>query len=83
MTETPAETVPQLYRIGELAEKAGVSRQIVSTYCMYGLIAEKARTVGGQRLFDDSAIRRIQLIRDLKSRYTLRQIRETFIRDRL
>jgi MerR family Zn(II)-responsive transcriptional regulator of zntA len=82
MTEPP-EPRPSLYRIGDLARLAGVSRQVVSTYCMYGLIAETARTPGGQRLFDDSAVRRIRLIQDLKHRYTLRQIREIFIRDRL
>jgi len=71
-----------LYRIGELAEMAGVSRQIVSTYCMYGLVQEAARTPGGHRLFDASTARRIQLIRELKQRYTLGEIREIFIRDR-
>lgn len=80
--ETPPES-PGLYRIGALAEKAGVSRQVISTYCMYGLLAEKARTPGGQRLFDTSTVRRIRLIHDLKRRYTLREIREIFIRDRL
>ncbi len=72
-----------LYRIGDLAEMAGVSRQLVSTYCMYGLVQEADRTPGGHRLFDASAARRIQLIRELKKRYTLREIREIFIRDRL
>jgi len=72
----------RLYRIGELAEKAGVSRQVVSTYCMYGLISEADRTPGGQRLFDESVARRIQLIQDLKRRYTLREIGEIFMRDR-
>jgi DNA-binding transcriptional MerR regulator len=37
---------------------------------------------GGQRLFDDATVRRIQLIQDLKRRYTLREIREIFLRDR-
>jgi len=71
-----------LYRIGELAEMAGVSRQVVSTYCMYGLVQESARTPGGHRLFDESAARRIRLIQQLKKRYTLGEIREIFIRDR-
>ena len=72
----------RLYRIGELAEMAGVSRQVVSTYCMYGLVQESARTPGGQRLFDESSARRIRLIQQLKKRYTLGEIREIFIRDR-
>ena len=72
----------RLYRIGDLAEMAGVSRQVVSTYCMYGLIQEADRTPGGHRLFDESTARRIQLIQKLKGRYTLGEIREIFIRDR-
>jgi len=72
----------RLLRIGELAKEAGVSRQVVSTYCMYGLISETDRTPGGQRLFDGAVARRIQLIQDLKRRYTLREIREIFVRDR-
>lgn len=72
----------RLYRIGDLAEMAGVSRQVVSTYCMYGLVQETARTPGGHRLFDESTARRIRLIQELKKRYTLGEIREIFIRDR-
>ena len=83
MTNQPPKEPERLYRTGDLAEQAGVSRQVVSTYCMYGLIAEAARTPGGQRLFDESAVRRIRLIQDLKRRYTLREIREIFIRDRV
>jgi DNA-binding transcriptional MerR regulator len=83
MSIPPQHDGRRLYRIGDLAEKAGVSRQVVSTYCMYGLIAEAERTPGGQRLFDDSTVRRIRLIQDLKRRYTLREIREIFIRDRV
>jgi len=82
MSDTGRQEKPTLYRIGELAELAGVSRQVVSTYCMYGLIQERDRTPGGHRLFDESAVRRLRLIQDLKRRYTLREIREIFIRDR-
>jgi DNA-binding transcriptional MerR regulator len=83
VTNPKSEPTPELYRIGDLAEKAGVSRSVIGTYCMYALIAEAARTPGGQRLFSEAAIRRIRLIQDLKRRYTLREIREIFIRDRL
>jgi len=82
MAEHTGQDGRPLYRIGDLAEMAGVSRQVVSTYCMYGLVQESARTPGGHRLFDASTARRIQLIRELKRRYTLREIREIFIRDR-
>jgi len=82
MADGKRQGTPRLYRIGELAERAGVSRQVVSTYCMYGLISETDRTPGGQRLFNESVARRIQLIQDLKRRYTLREIGEIFMRDR-
>jgi DNA-binding transcriptional MerR regulator len=83
MTGPKHETAPQLYRIGDLAERAGVSRSVIGAYCMYGLIAEAARTPGDQRLFDESAVRRIRLIQNLPRRYTRREIREIFIRDRV
>jgi len=82
MPEPVRQEKPPLYRLGELAELAGVSRQVVSTYCMYGLVQETDRTPGGHRLFGASMARRIRLIQDLKRRYTLREIREIFIRDR-
>lgn len=82
MVHTVRQGSRRLYRIGELAEKAGVSRGVVSTYCMYGLLSETDRTPGGQRLFDDSVVRRIRLIQDLKRRYTLREIGEIFMRDK-
>ena len=82
MTDPTNHEGERLYRIGEVAKKAGVSRQVVSTYCMYGLLAEVARTRGGQRLFDEATVRRIRLIQDLKRRYTLREIREIFLHDR-
>ena len=82
-TTTPPHRPERPYRIGDLAEKVGVSRQVISTYCMYGLLSEVDRTPGGQRLFDKNAVRRIQLIQDLNRRYTLREIREIFLRDRV
>ena len=85
-TASKDEDSGRLMKIGELARKSGVSRQMVSTWCMYGLIREAARTPKGHRLFDEKALRRVQLIRDMlkqKDGYTLREIREIFIRDRL
>jgi DNA-binding transcriptional MerR regulator len=73
-------------KIGELARRAGLSRQVVSSYCMYGLLKEADRTPKGHRLFDEKALRRIKLIHDMVQQhdgYTLREIREIFIRDRL
>ncbi|HUX00730.1 MAG: MerR family transcriptional regulator [Phycisphaerae bacterium] len=82
MAEASGNGSEDLFRISDAARRAGVSSQVLSTYCMYGLVSEVARTQGGQRLFDESAVRRIRLIQNLKRRYTLREIREIFLRDR-
>ena len=82
MSEVGRQEKPRLYRMGKLAERAGVSRQIVNTYCMYGLLKEAERTEGGHRLFDESSVRRIRLIRQLKARYSLAEINRIFIRDK-
>ena len=73
-----------LMKIGDVARRSGLSRQMISSYCMYGLIREAARTPKGHRLFDEKVLRRLRLIRGLVEHgYTLRDIREIFIRDRL
>lgn len=73
-----------LIKIGEVCRLSGLSRQMVSSYCMYGLIREAARTPAGHRLFDSRVLGRLKLIRQLVNHgYTLREIREIFIRDRL
>jgi len=72
-----------LMKIGEVCRRSGLSRQMVSSYCMYGLIQESSRTDGGHRLFGEKVLVRLKLIRELLGHgYTLREIREIFIRDR-
>jgi MerR family transcriptional regulator, copper efflux regulator len=68
-------------KTGELVRRSGLTRQMVSSYCMYGLIHEAVRTPGGHRLFDVKTITRLKLIRQLLAHgYTLRDIREIFLR---
>jgi DNA-binding transcriptional MerR regulator len=74
---------PQLMKLGEVARRSGLTRQMIASYCMYGLIHEAARTPKGHRLFDQKVLTRLELIRGLlKHGYTLREIREIFLRDR-
>jgi DNA-binding transcriptional MerR regulator len=69
-----------LIRIGDAADAAGVSRQTIEYYIMLGLITP-IRNGSNSRFFDDRLIRRIRLIRRLNdSGYTLRAIRETYLR---
>lgn len=70
-------------RISAAAEAAGVSKQTVEYYILIGLV-EPIRVPGKRsRYFDRNLVRRIRLVRRLnKSGYTLRDIRETYLRNR-
>jgi DNA-binding transcriptional MerR regulator len=71
----------KLMRLSELAHESGVTNQTLHYYIMIGLMRETSRTTGGHRLFDRLAIRRVKLIQKLnRSGYTLRDIRETFLK---
>jgi len=70
-------------RISEAAQAAGVSRQTVEYYCMLGLIRPIRPPGRAGRFFDAKLVNRIQLIHRLnKSGYTLRDIRETYLKNR-
>jgi DNA-binding transcriptional MerR regulator len=70
-------------RISAAAKAAGVSTQTVEYYVMLGLI-EPLRAPGRRgRFFNAAHVKRIRLIRQLNaSGYTLRAIRETYLRGR-
>lgn len=64
-----------LLRIGELAERAGVSADSVRHYERLGLLPPAARTDGGYRLFPPAAVDRVQLIRSaVRVGFSLRQL---------
>lgn len=67
----------KLYKIGEVMEYSGLSRQTIHNYTLAGLISEARRTVSGHRLYDDSALDRIEKIKVLQAKnYTLLQIKK-------
>ncbi len=69
-----------LVSIGAAAKKAGISRQTLQYYIMLGLIEATQSTPTGRRLFDESSIHKVKLIKKLnESGYTLRAIRELFL----
>ena len=85
MLTMAAKSTPEkpLLRIAEAAKAAGVSTQTVEYYVMLGLIAPIRKPGRRQRYFDPKLIRRIKLIRRLnRSGYTLRSIKETYLRNR-
>ena len=72
---------PKLYRIGEVVEYAGMSRQTIHNYTNMGLLPENRWTSGGHRLYDESAFERLDLIVELKTRNkSLQDIRDYFVR---
>ncbi len=72
-----------LMRISRAARAAGVTNQTVEYYIMIGLIHPIRRPGRRERFFDRDLVKRIRLIRHLNdSGYTLRAIRETYLRNR-
>ena len=68
---------PKVYRISELADYLGSSRQTIHNYTAMGLLQECGWTRGGHRLYDESAFERLDFIEELKAQgVKLGQIRE-------
>jgi len=69
------------YRIGELVEYAGVSRQTIHNYTAMGLLHECGWSRGGHRLYDESAFSRVDEILQMRQQSkSMREIREFFWR---
>ena len=67
----------KLYKIGEVMQYAGLSRQTIHNYTLAGLIQEARRTPSGHRLYDDTVFDRLEQIKVLQSKnYTLFQIKK-------
>jgi len=71
----PTVPPPKRYRIGEVVRHSGLSRQTVHNYTVMGLICESEWTAGGHRLYDADVFERLALIKDLKGRYRLREVK--------
>jgi DNA-binding transcriptional MerR regulator len=65
----------KLYRVSEIADHLGVTRQTLHNYAIIGLITEERRTEGGHRLFDESVFARLAIIQRLKHKHRLHEIR--------
>jgi len=53
-------------RIGELAERSGLSLRTIRFYEEVGVLAPAPRTKGGFRLFTDGDLQRLLLVRQMK-----------------
>lgn len=67
----------KLFKIGEVMEYTGLSRQTLHNYTLAGLIEEARRTPSGHRLYDESVFDRLEQIKILQTKnYTLFQIKK-------
>jgi DNA-binding transcriptional MerR regulator len=67
----------KLYRIGEIMEHSGLSRQTLNFYATLGLIREQQRTPAGHRLFPPSVFADLERVKGLQKKgFTLQKIRE-------
>ena len=67
----------KLYKIGEVMEYTGLSRQTIHNYTLAGLISEARRTASGHRLYDEAVFDRVEKIKILQTKnYTLLQIKK-------
>jgi len=73
---SPQKPVKKLFKIGEVAEYSGLSRQTVNYYTALGILHEAARTKAGHRLYDEKVFDRIERLRELKASRTLHEIAE-------
>lgn len=66
----------KLYKIGEVMEFSGLSRQTIHNYTMLGLITEEARTRSGHRLYGEEVFDRLERVQELKETMSLKEVRE-------
>jgi len=72
---------PKMYRIGEIVDYSGLSRQTIHNYTTMGLLRESQWTRGGHRLYDESVFERLNQVMLLKrQRKSMQEIREYFSR---
>jgi DNA-binding transcriptional MerR regulator len=70
------EKIRKLFKIGELIERSGISRQTLHNYTMLGLIEPASRTQSGHRLYTEEAFELLERIKQLRRTHTLMEIRD-------
>jgi hypothetical protein len=70
---------PKLYRMAEVVDYSGLSRQTVHNYTTMGLLREVRRTDGGHRLYDESVFQRLDEVAAMRAGgMSIQEIREHF-----
>ena len=60
--------INKLFKIGEVMEYSGLSRQLINFYTQIDLIKEVKRTPSGHRLYGESVFRRLKDIKRLQAK---------------
>ena len=69
--------IKKMFKIGEVMEYSGLSRQVIHNYTQLELIQEARRTPSGHRLYAEAVFERIKMIKKFQSQgKTLREIRK-------
>lgn len=67
----------KLFRVGEIVEYSGLSRQTVHLYTQMQLIQESRRSASNYRLYSEDVFKRIEQIRELQQKgHTLLAIKQ-------
>lgn len=64
----------KLFKIGEVMQHTGLSRQTIHNYTMLGLLTEEERTPSGHRLYGEDVFARIEKILALRGQKSLKEI---------
>jgi DNA-binding transcriptional MerR regulator len=64
------------FKIGEVMEFTGLSRQTLHNYTMLGLITPARRTKARHRLYDEEVFDTLERIAELKRDHTLSEIKK-------
>ena len=57
---------PELYTIGQVAQRVGVPARTIRFWCDAGILAPTDRSVGGYRRYDATAVARLDVVRALR-----------------
>ncbi|TRZ50516.1 MerR family transcriptional regulator [bacterium] len=69
--------IRKLFKIGEVMEHSGLSRQVIHNYTQLGLINEAKRTLSRHRLYSEDVFQRLEEIKKLQAEgKTLMEIKE-------
>jgi hypothetical protein len=72
----PSSGPRKLFKIGEVMQYTGLTRQTVHNYTMLGLIHAAETTESGHRLYDEAVFKVVEWIKMLKAHHQLLEVKE-------